>query len=71
MESSVIYSVDGTAVKDLKHLITLIESAKGPFIKITTDYGNIIVLELEKARKKNDKILQNYQVSADRSPGLK
>lgn len=70
MESSVIYSVNGTAVKDLKHMIRLIESASGPYLNITTDYGNIIALDLEKARKNNGKILQNYQVSIDRSPDL-
>jgi hypothetical protein len=71
MESSVIYSVNGTVVKDLKHLTQLVESASEPYLNITTDYGNIIALDLKKARKANQRIMQNYQVSADRSPNLK
>jgi len=71
MESSVIYSVNNFPVKDMKHLIKLIESAKGPFLTLTTDYGNVITVDLAKARKKNAHILQNYQVSSDRSPDLR
>ena len=71
MESSVIYAVNSVPVKDMKHLIELIESAKGPFLTLTTDYGNLITVDLAKARKKNAHILQNYQISTDRSPDLR
>ena len=71
MESSVIYAVNNTPVKDLQHMIELIEAAKGPFLTLTTDYGNLITFDLDKARKRNARILQNYQVSVDRSPDLR
>ena len=71
MESSVIYSVNGTPIRDMKHMIQLIESAKDEFLTITTDYGNVITLDLEKARKRNPRILKNYQVNIDRSADLR
>lgn len=71
MESSVIYSVNSTPITNMKHMIELIESAKEEFLTITTDYGNVITLDLEKARKRNSRILQNYQVNTDRSVDLR
>lgn len=71
MEHSVAYSVNGTVVKDMPHLIKLIESADGPYLKIITDFGNLITLDLKKARKRNDTILSKYQVYVDRSPDLR
>lgn len=71
MESSVIYAVNNVPVKDMKNLIHLIETAKGPYLTLTTDYGNLITVDLAKARKKNKRILQNYQISMDRSPDLR
>ena len=70
MEHSVIYSVNGTVVKDMPHLIQLIENAKGSYLKIVTDYGNLLALDLEQAREQNKIILEKYQVYVDRSPDL-
>ena len=67
MEGSVIYSVNGTPIKDLKHLTNLIENANGEYLKIRTDFGNHIIINLAKARERNQKILDNYQVHNDRS----
>ena len=70
MESSVIYSVNNEPVKNLKHLATLIEKAEGKYLNLETDFGNRIILNLKQARKKNQVILQNYQVFNDRSPDI-
>lgn len=70
METSVIYSVNGKPVKDIKHLIKLVENTQGPFLKIITDYGNLIAIDVKKAKNRKNKILQNYQVHVDRSPDL-
>lgn len=70
MEESVVYSIDGIVVKNMKHLIDLIDSAKGPYLKIVTDYGNAITMDLNKARNRNKQILSTYQVYVDRSPDL-
>ncbi len=71
MEHSVIYSVNGTVVKDMPHLIKLIESVDGPYLKIITDFGNLITLDLKKARKRHQTIMEKYQVYVDRSPDLR
>jgi S1-C subfamily serine protease len=71
MEQSVVYSVNGTVVKDMHHLIKLIESVKKPYLKIVTDFGNIITLDMAKARKRNATIMKKYQVYVDRSPDLR
>jgi hypothetical protein len=70
MESSVIYSVNDIIVKDIKHLADTISKAKGKSLKIITDVGNMIIVDLDQARKKNQTILDNYQVHKDRSNDL-
>ena len=67
MEGSVVYSVNGTEVKDLKHLIKLVENASGEYLQIRTDFGNLITLDLAQARERNPVILRNYQVHSDRN----
>jgi S1-C subfamily serine protease len=71
MEHSVVHSVNGTMVKDMKHLIKLIEGVHEPYLKIITDFGNVITMDLKKARKRDDTILKKYQVYVDRSPDLR
>ena len=71
MEQSVVYSVNGTVVKDMHHLIKLIEAVKEPYLKIVTDFGNLITLDMDKARKRNATIMKKYQVYVDRSPDLR
>lgn len=71
MEHSVVYSVNSTTVKDMRHLIKLIETADTPYLKITTDFGNIIIMDRKTAQKRNAIILEKYQVYVDRSSDLK
>jgi len=71
MEGSVIYSINGTPVEDLKHLIQLVKKAKGTYLEIVTDFGNKIIMNKEKAKNRHKKILQQYQIFDDRSPDLK
>ncbi|WP_455365362.1 S1C family serine protease [Kaarinaea lacus] len=71
MEGMVIHAVNDTPVKDLRHLTQLIENAVGDYLKIETDFGNVIMLDLAKARSRNQQILQKYQIYSDRSAELK
>jgi len=71
MEGMVIHAVNDTPVKDLGHLTHLIENADGDHLKIETDFGNVIMLDLAKARARNQQILQKYQIYSDRSEELK
>jgi len=75
LEGAVIYSVNGTIIQDMKHLAKTIDKTvknkKEKYFTILTDLGNTIILDLAKARKKNEKILENYQVYKDRSADLR
>jgi len=70
MEGTVVYSVNGEVIKDLKHLTKVIDKAKGKNLQIVTDLGNVIILDLILARKSLNRVLDNYQVYTDRSPDL-
>jgi C-terminal processing protease CtpA/Prc len=70
MEGAVIYSVDDTPVQDMNHLISLVQNPQGKFIKFVTDYGSLMVFDLDAVKSRNDKILKNYQLYNDRSPDL-
>lgn len=71
MENSVVYSINGTPVNHMRHLIKLIESEQGPELKIITDYGNMIIINLALAKARNQHILDKYQIHVDRSADLK
>ena len=70
MENSVVYSINGTPVNDMRHLIRLIETIQGPELKIVTDYGNMIVINLPLAKARARHILDKYQIHIDRSADL-
>lgn len=67
---AVVSTVQGLPVKNLRHLVNLVEDATGPRLKIVTETGRIVVLDLERARKENPKILKLHNVNSDRSVDL-
>jgi hypothetical protein len=71
MEGAIIYSVNGQVIKDMKHLTRVIDKAKGKYLRIINDLGNVIILDLALARKSENRILDNYQVYTDRSANLR
>ena len=70
MEGAVIYSVDDTPVRDMRHLIELVQHPRGKYIKFVTDFGSLMVFDLNATKLRNEKILKNYQIYNDRSPDL-
>lgn len=70
MEGTVVYSVNDTVITDMRQLTEVVDHAKGKYLRIVTDIGNLVVLDLEKSRTSMKKILENYQVSSDRSANL-
>ena len=71
LEGAVVYSINGTEIKDIKHLAKTLDAATGKYLTIITDLGNMVVLDIAKAKKKHEKILENYQVYKDRSADLR
>jgi S1-C subfamily serine protease len=67
----VIATVEGTKVRDIEHVVSLIENAQGPFLEVGAEDGSRLVLDLATAREHGPDILERYGVAHDRSPDLR
>ena len=61
--------VNGVVPRDLKHLVSIIDAAKGPWLRIVTGDGYLITLDLKAARQANQDILFDYGIRSDRYLG--
>lgn len=70
-----VRSVNGEKVRNLKHLVAIIESCRTPFMCFGIDGGNewetTVVVETAKMRAATPNILRTYQIPADRSADLR
>jgi hypothetical protein len=66
----VVTEVDGTRPRNLRHLAAMLEKGASELLSITCDGGEQIVLDRPQARAAGARILERYQISADRSPDL-
>ena len=67
-----IDAVNGEAVRNLKHLIKLVEAGEGDeFIEFTNTGGQQIVLDRQKVKAHQAAILNLYRVPEDRSEDLR
>ena len=69
-EDQIIFAVDGTPVRDLKHLSQLLDHGTGRLTTITMQRGGMIAVRRSEAATLGPEILTRYQVGKDRSPGL-
>ena len=67
----VVSEVDGTRPRNLRHLVALLDKGASELLSITCDGGQQIVLDRAQARAAGARILERYQISADRSPDLR
>ncbi len=65
-----ITTVQGKPVRDLVHLVQIVEESKGSYVRFETANKAQIVIERRLARERRDKILRKYGITADRSPDL-
>ena len=71
VSSWTVESVNGLKVRNLRHLIELIEGAgQEPFMVLQNEWGQQLVLEREKAESAGPRILETYRIPKDRSPDL-
>jgi S1-C subfamily serine protease len=75
IENGVVVAVDGVPVRDMRHLVELVESgltddARGPFLAVRLAGGEQIVLDRKKAVARLPSILATYGVPIDRSADL-
>ncbi len=70
-----IRSVNGVKVRDLRHLVELVDGAKGEFLQLGVDDDNewdsLMVLDLEALRKATPRVMERYRIPSDRSEDLK
>jgi S1-C subfamily serine protease len=69
-EAVIIEQVQGRRIRNLKELVRIVESSKDEFIRFQSHDGDMIVLERERVKKRNRKILRRYGVPFDRSVDL-
>jgi S1-C subfamily serine protease len=68
----IIDSVNGERVRNLRHLIELVEAGEeDEFVEFGHAGGNKIVLDREKVRREEDSIMAVYRISKDRSDDLR
>jgi S1-C subfamily serine protease len=61
--------VNGVVPRDLKHLASVIDSARGKWLRVVTGDGWLLTLDLEAARQANKQILEAYGIAEDRYIG--
>jgi S1-C subfamily serine protease len=67
---ALIVKADGEAVRNLRHLVGIVESREAGLLVLETLEGKQIVLDRERARREGPAILARYQVPRDRSEDL-
>jgi S1-C subfamily serine protease len=65
-----VLKVNRVEVKNLKHLIELIEKTEGDFVEIKLQNYLDVVLDLKKLKEANSRILKRYRIPSDRSLNL-
>jgi S1-C subfamily serine protease len=67
---ALILKADGQQVRNLRHLVEIVESRETGLLVLETQEGKQIVLDRERARREGPAILARYQVPHDRSEDL-
>jgi hypothetical protein len=67
---ALILMADGQQVRNLRHLVEIVESRETGLLVLETHEGKQIVLDRERARREGPAILARYQVPHDRSEDL-
>jgi S1-C subfamily serine protease len=66
----IVRIVDGVPVRNLRHLVALVEGARGRFVTFTDTTGGRITIDRERAAAASSEILARYAIGSDRSPRL-
>lgn len=69
-DMGIIAQVNGRKIKDMHDLIDAFESHSGPYHQILTEADYEIILSVDLAQKRHQRILNRYRIPADRSPDL-
>ena len=70
-----VRSVNGEKVRNLRHLVELVDGAEGEFLRLGIDDDNewdsLLVLDLAALRAATPRVMERYRIPADRSEDLK
>jgi hypothetical protein len=66
LTDGVVTAVDGTKPHNLADFVRLVEDGTQPFVTITYDDGQQIVIQRARARAAGPGIMQLYQIQSDR-----
>lgn len=61
--------VNGVVPRDLKHLASIVDNARGKWLRVVTGHGEVITLDRDAARRANMEILDDYGIAEDRYLG--
>jgi S1-C subfamily serine protease len=67
----IVWTVNGIVPRDMAHLASIIDEAKGPYLQITTEDNWVMALDLDEARSVTPTILAKYGIHDDRSESLR
>ena len=70
-----VRSVNGVKVRDLHHLVELVDGAKCEFLQLGIDDNNewdsLMVLDLAALREATPRVMERYRIPVDRSEDLR
>jgi S1-C subfamily serine protease len=61
--------VNGVVPRDLKQLASIIDNARGKWLRVVTGHGEVITLDRDASRRANQEILDDYGIAEDRYLG--
>ncbi len=70
-ESVVVRNVNGVALRDLAHLADLVDHTTDKYLRLETEDGFVMILNVEAARQAGPRILEKYGIAFDRSENLR
>jgi S1-C subfamily serine protease len=70
-ESVVVRKVNGVVLRDIAHLAEIVDAASDKWLRLETEDGFVMALDVAAARKAAPRILQKYGIPADRSANLR
>ena len=70
-ENEVVASVNGKIPRDMRDLVGIVEDAREPRLRLVTESGAVLVLDLAKARADQGGILKSHRLPRECSVGLK
>jgi S1-C subfamily serine protease len=70
-EDEVVATVDGRVPRDMADLVSIVEEAAGPRLRVVTESGAVLVLDLKRARTDQGGILKSHRLPAECSVDLR